>query len=453
MVQFTGIDKIKVSGYKSIKECELSILPITVLAGSNSTGKSSMMQPLLLLKQTFEAGRKRPLVLKGKNAYVSSLAEAKPRFASDDYLPLSITIANKKVSATSVFSPMENGHSLSDGVVLEKSCFVTEPKFDATDEKREICFCATSLPEYLRSAMNEKYGKIPSDINYRVESEGCFYHIAPISRDGRPIAARGYKPSDEISTDIQGVMHLPALRGNVTGVYRDDTLNTDHPFYEGTFPEHIARIIEKWSQDSQYDEKYRLLVKYLDLLRLAKGVATRRITGSLIEILVGWHHSKSPSKENGTKQSDMVGIADVGVGVSQVLPILTALVAAEENQLVYIDQPDIHLHPFAQRGLADVIVDVAMQRVRVVIETHSALFLLALQTAIAARIKCITPEHVAMYWFNRKDDGSTYVDRANIAFDGTYGSWPVDLASTAYDLQREFSDALAKQWKEWENNQ
>ncbi len=50
------ISTISVAGFKSIStERTLQIRPLTILAGANSSGKSSMMQPLLLLKQTLEA--------------------------------------------------------------------------------------------------------------------------------------------------------------------------------------------------------------------------------------------------------------------------------------------------------------------------------------------------------------------------------------------------------------
>ena len=51
-----GITKIAVKGFKSIaEEREIDIRPLTILAGANSSGKSSIMQPLLMLKQTLEA--------------------------------------------------------------------------------------------------------------------------------------------------------------------------------------------------------------------------------------------------------------------------------------------------------------------------------------------------------------------------------------------------------------
>ena len=51
-----GITRISVSGYKSLaEECSIEIAPLTILSGANSSGKSSIMQPLLLMKQTLES--------------------------------------------------------------------------------------------------------------------------------------------------------------------------------------------------------------------------------------------------------------------------------------------------------------------------------------------------------------------------------------------------------------
>ena len=60
-----GITKISVSGYKSIRdERHIEIRPLTILAGANSSGKSSIMQPMLMMKQTLDASlRSRPTSL------------------------------------------------------------------------------------------------------------------------------------------------------------------------------------------------------------------------------------------------------------------------------------------------------------------------------------------------------------------------------------------------------
>ena len=73
-VNLTPIVEITVAGFKSISdEQKIEIKPLTILAGPNSSGKSSMMQPALLLKQTleapFDAG---PILLNGPNVKFTS---------------------------------------------------------------------------------------------------------------------------------------------------------------------------------------------------------------------------------------------------------------------------------------------------------------------------------------------------------------------------------------------
>ena len=91
----------------------------------------------------------------------------------------------------------------------------------------------------------------------------------------------------------------------------------------------------------------------------------------------------------------MVSIADVGFGVSQTLPVVVSLLAAEKGQMVYIEQPEIHLHPRAQVQLAEILADAVNQGVRVVVETHSSLLILSLQTLVAERV--IDSKDVILY--------------------------------------------------------
>ena len=85
-INFSGITKIAVKGFKSIaEECEIDIRPLTILAGVNSSGKSSIMQPLLMLKQTLEAlYDPGPLLIDGPNVqfteasqFLSALSDGK----------------------------------------------------------------------------------------------------------------------------------------------------------------------------------------------------------------------------------------------------------------------------------------------------------------------------------------------------------------------------------------
>jgi len=70
----SGITAIAIRGYKSlVEEYPIEVRPLTLLAGANSSGKSSVMQPLLLLKQTLEVSYDPgALLLDGPNVRITS---------------------------------------------------------------------------------------------------------------------------------------------------------------------------------------------------------------------------------------------------------------------------------------------------------------------------------------------------------------------------------------------
>ncbi len=97
---------------------------------------------------------------------------------------------------------------------------------------------------------------------------------------------------------------------------------------------------------------------------------------------------KVKTKGSGT----FVDIPDVGFGVSQVLPVLVQIFYAPPNSIVIIEQPELHLHPKAQSELADVIIKAIRARenaternVQIIIETHSEHFLRRFQRRIAEK--------------------------------------------------------------------
>ena len=170
-------------------------------------------------------------------------------------------------------------------------------------------------------------------------------------------------------------------------------------------------------------------------LGLTTAVTAKRLNSNQIEVQVNRRLASSKSKP------DMVSIADVGFGVSQTLPVVAALAVAVENQFVYIEQPEIHLHPNAQRAMATLIVEAANRGVRVVIETHSSILLRALQTLIA---KGEMPhEEVILHWFQRNaKTGLTSVESVTPDECGRTGDWPVDFDDVILQGDADYLDAV-----------
>jgi len=176
----------------------------------------------------------------------------------------------------------------------------------------------------------------------------------------------------------------------------------------------------------------------LQKLGVTWKVAVERRSDVALELKVG--RLKKP-RVGGSK--DLISLADVGLGTAQVLPVLVALHAAEPNQLVFVEQPELHLHPNAQVSLAGIIVAAVKRGVRVVVETHSSLLLLGVQTELARGE--LTPEDVRLHWFLRNTQtGETEIKTAEIDTDGTFGTWPVDFDEIALKQQSEFLTAVEK---------
>jgi predicted ATPase len=126
--------------------------------------------------------------------------------------------------------------------------------------------------------------------------------------------------------------------------------------------------------------------------------------------------------------------------VSQVLPVLVALLVARKGQLVYVEQPELHLHPKAQVALAQVLAEAAQRGVRVVAETHSALLLLGVQTLVAKGQ--LDPNLVKLHWFTLDEDGCTTVASRDIDEAGAYGNWPQDFGDVELKAQSDYLDAV-----------
>ena len=77
----------------------------------------------------------------------------------------------------------------------------------------------------------------------------------------------------------------------------------------------------------------------------------------------------------GNDSKKAVTIADVGFGVSQLLPILVLGLRSDESAILMLEQPEIHLHPKSQANLADFLLTLIEQGKRVIVETHSDHFM------------------------------------------------------------------------------
>ena len=416
-----GITKIAVKGFKSIaEEREIDIRPLTILAGANSSGKSSIMQPLLMLKQTLEAPYDPgPLKIDGPNVqfteveqFLSALTDSKKtdRFQ----IRVETCVPDFSYAVGTTFKKGENRIELVEMTAEERI------KNNHTSSSERLTLYPEMVSEEIKSAIEQH--SIPKNFD-GVKRFRCFLVFG--SKDSYAF----FTITPNLESNILNSIHLPGLRGNPERIYK---LTSTGPQYPGTFENYAASTIHEWQETK--DERLKTVINALQTLGLTGIVGTKRVGDVGIEVQVGRSQYKN------TDETDMVNIADVGFGVSQVLPVVVALTAAEQGRLVYLEQPELHLHPRAQVALAQVLADAAKRGVRVVVETHSSLLLLGIQTLVAEGD--LSPELVKLHWFTRSEDGATEVNSVDLDEAGTYGDWPVDFDDVSLNVQSRFLDAV-----------
>jgi hypothetical protein len=429
-----AITSLSVSGFKSIvDEQTIDVRPLTLLAGANSSGKSSMMQPLLLLKQTLEAPYDPgPLLFNGPNVKFTSARQFLPVGWGTDISATFIvkvgtsretefTVGFQRADPTMKLNLNFNKYKLNSSVI-------------AINHKLSV----QELVEFVRPLVKADFlekmtGQIPAK-SLHVNRDRFFLDVSHESvKKSEALLVLAFpllNLQQNLARLILDVIHLPGLRGNPVRTY---SVTAAGPAFPGTFESYVASLISHWSSESS--EKIKELSSDLNLLGLTWKIEAKHVDDSQAELRVG----RMPYPKRGGAR-DMVSIADVGLGVSQTLPVVVALRAASPGQLVYIEQPEIHLHPRAQVAMARLLVDAANRGVRVVAETHSSLLLLAVQTFIAEGV--IDPDHVGLNWFLRSaKDGTTQIKIAELDEAGRFGDWPEDFDEVALDAENRYLSA------------
>jgi energy-coupling factor transporter ATP-binding protein EcfA2 len=119
---------------------------------------------------------------------------------------------------------------------------------------------------------------------------------------------------------------------------------------------------------------------------------------------------------------EQTNLRDVGVGVCQVLPVIVAALHAQAGDIVIVEEPESHLHPLAETTLADLFLTTSRKRkVQFIIETHSEHLFTRLQRRVAEA--AVAPEEVALYFCNRAD-GQAILEPLRINLEGDIENWP-----------------------------
>ncbi|MDY6805349.1 MAG: AAA family ATPase [Cyanobacteriota bacterium] len=440
-----GITNISIEGFKSLEsECNIEVRPLTILAGANSSGKSSVIQPLLLLKQTLEATYDPgALKLDGPNVKFTNASQIFSRIPGKpegDSFTIKLTLDGGISLANTYGKSSDDVPEILEATIQENGVPVT---FTKTMTREQIGSFLSNYYEELgiNNVLNifqlDK-SEFFENLEWSINRDRCFLNFqckykkqSKIEEISWEHSLTCYESNSNISlfdNEIRRLIHVPGFRGNPERHYAITGIGATFP---GTFEHYVATIINYWQKTE--DSRLKELWKAMETLGLTSKVVAQKLNDIAIELLVSNLPGKGP-------ENNLRSIADVGFGLSQILPVIVALIAAEPGQLVYLEQPEIHLHPRATAALGDLLVKAANRGVKVIVETHSDLLLRRVQSLVAEGK--IEPENVKLHWFQLSDNGVTEIGSADMDDAGAYGEdWPEDFSDIALDEESRYLDA------------
>lgn len=240
----------------------------------------------------------------------------------------------------------------------------------------------------------------------------------------------------QLSRPSQYIYTLFSHRLKYLGPLRDEPRSL-YPFVANVEPDDIGLKGEYTAAvlDTNKDRRVRYISPE-SLNDLSKGVQVT--TRSLHTAVMNWlkylgvaetvethdrgkHGHELKITTSGTNEPQ--DLTHVGVGVSQVLPILVICLLAENDTTIIIEQPELHLHPMVQTRLADFFICMARLGVQCIIETHSEHIINRLRARIAEDPQNAICNIVKIY-FGEKEDGQTKFREVGVNKYGAIHDWP-----------------------------
>ena len=359
------LTRLGLSNFKCFANLELDFAPITLLCGLNGMGKSSAMQALLVLRQSYEQ-----------------------RVLREGGLALGGRLADIGTGGDALFEGAETD-------VIEFSLY--------RDDVAEPCVLA-----YDYDAVADKLNMLPSEA---APDRFGGYGVPESWRDAPPFGGTlHYVNAERVGPRKTYALSETFARGgdlggsgeyalNYLNAHGNDAHSKDDPRFEDCESRRLMDGVERW------------------LAEISPGAHLRLEPIPNADALVaGFAFDRKGDVETRPYRA-----TNVGFGLSYALPLLVAMFAPK-GSLCLVENPEAHLHPRGQTKLANLAVRATMAGVQVIVETHSDHFMDGVR--IAVRDGLIAPEGAAFHYFERGDEGAAAVSSPRIDRDGRLSEWP-----------------------------
>lgn len=370
------ISELNIQNFKIHRNTRLSIGGLTVLAGVNSSGKSSVLQSLLLLRQSF---------MKGRIAEGLELNDSLCRLGKGQDVLYRLAGSNEMV------------FDMTDGITC-RFAYNVEADLDKTFLHR-IKEDGTKAPGFADFSLFGKNFQYVSSLRGGGESHYGSYDYEVGERQ-------------QISKELG--------RGEAVAHYL-----------------HYHRADDSFSYlDESYGDKVELFGQVEAWERkLSPGITLTVQKGSSDGYDVFYGYVK-----DGVKPISGLRAENIGYGISHALPVVVALVSAQPGSLILLENPEAQLHPLGQSELAALICRAVQNGVQVVLETHSDHILSGIQLAALRYEKGVAGgldrRKIRLYYFDKDEATRTFARPTEVRIlpDGQLDHQPIGFFDQEADV-------------------
>lgn len=444
------LSKIRIENFKSWQSLDMKLAPITALFGSNSSGKSSIIQFLLMLKQTKDSTNTQASVEFGGNNSLAELGSYKDAVYKHD------TSLNMSWDLTWTADPAIRFVNLAGKTRTRFLARKVKISLEIAALKRQV---SIERMRYTAGSASFSIEKRSGKSGYQLQSsdEERMKFVRSMGRPwDLPEPTKCYSFPDQVQTYFQNTYFLGFLENSYVnqmdqilhlGPLRDDPRRQYTS--AGSSPSDVGRRGERTIEAilAATEVNVRRNIRY----RSPKKSFQEMIAWWLKQLgLIADFRVEEVGTESGlfrvfvkkSESSVETLITDVGFGVSQIIPVITLLYYAKEGSTVLIEQPEIHLHPSVQAGLADLFIAAAKGRnLQIIVESHSEHFLNRLLRRVAEEktpYGNINVDDVALY-FCENEDGRSKITPLELNLFGGITNWPQDFFGD------QFEDIIARE--------
>ncbi len=394
------LKNISFSSYKRFANSEtIEFAPVTILIGKNSSGKSSILKLLPMLETSFSG-------LLKKSA---------------------IKFNNDEVILGSSFSDItHNGNSLGlsfrvefeSGLKIRVSLLSLKTEGDVIINEYQVNYQGQEILLKLKK-QNKVY-------IYICEKTGKEYAADSFSGFINSQVLENLKCPPNLWQEVIKVDYIGPFRKSPERVYS----------YGGMVS------FEKVGIDGR--AAYDILYNSLELQEKVSEWYANNFNGTKIDIKSldkGMYQIRMRKKDN----PFFVNIADEGQGMSQVLPIVVRCLIPDDNAIIAVEQPELHLHPAAHLNLSKLFACTAKElNHHYLIETHSENLLLGIRDAVVDKDNPLTEKDVLIYFVDEEESGNAYLRRIEIDAEGNLSDWPEGVFNESYEILNEIKNKASQ---------